>query len=199
MRSRSVLAAVVISGLAVAAVACDSSSTSSNPSSHRSTVTTAEVSPAGDIPDDQAFVTFTPPSGGYAIQVPEGWARTDLPTGATFTDKLNSIRVEAGAAPTTPTEASVRADEIPGLRSETAGFVLGSITTVARTAGDALLITYRATGAPDSVTGKRVTQDVERYEFWMDGTLVTITLTSPKGADNVDPWKTVTDSLVWQT
>ncbi|GAB1818611.1 hypothetical protein [Herbidospora sp. RD11066] len=28
--------------------------------------------------------------------MPEGWARTDLPTGATFTDKLNSVRVEIG-------------------------------------------------------------------------------------------------------
>jgi len=38
---------------------------------------------------------------------------------------------------------------------------------------------------------------VERYEFWKNGTAVIITLSSAAGSDNVDPWKTVTDSFVW--
>ncbi|HKV45002.1 MAG TPA: hypothetical protein VJT32_10075, partial [bacterium] len=36
----------------------------------------AEVSPAGDIPDTQVFVTFMSGAGGYKLSVPEGWART---------------------------------------------------------------------------------------------------------------------------
>jgi hypothetical protein len=130
--------------------------------------------------------------------VPEGWARTDLPTGATFTDKLNSIQVEASRAATAPTTASVQANDLPGLQSSVRGFKLGQISIVPRTAGSALLVTYQGASAPDSVTGKSVTQAIELYRFWKNGTLVTITLTSPKGADNVDPWKTVTNSFGWQ-
>ena len=36
-----------------------------------------EVSPAGDIPDTQAFVKYRSAAGGYELDVPEGWARTE--------------------------------------------------------------------------------------------------------------------------
>jgi hypothetical protein len=180
--------AVLGAGLA----ACGGSSDSSAPKKPP-----ADASPPGDIPDSQAFVTFTPTSAGYSIDVPEGWARTDLGTGASFTDKLNSIRVETSPTATAPTTATVRADDISKLRASTDGFKLKTISTVTRPAGDAVLVKYGARGAPDAVTGKRITQDVERYELWKNGTLATITLTSPKGADNVDPWRTVTTAFRW--
>ena len=41
----------------------------------------AAATATGDIPDNQVFVTFTSPTGGYQLQVPEGWARTDDPSG----------------------------------------------------------------------------------------------------------------------
>jgi hypothetical protein len=190
---RSIVAAVALIGaLGVGTAACGGSSSQSKSS------TQPEVSPAGDIPDTQVFVPFTPTSGGYTIKVPEGWARTDLAAGATFTDKLNTIRVESNPAAVAPTPVSVRAEDVPQLQSSVAGFKLGEVTSVTRTAGDALLVTYQATSAPDPVTGKTRTQDVERYQFWNNGTLVTITLTSPRGADNVDPWKTVTNAFGWQ-
>jgi len=72
------------------------------------------------------------------------------------------------------------------------------IDSVTRTAGVAIRIVYDATSDTDPVTGKTVTLEVERYLFWRTGTLVSLTLSSPKGSDNVDPWKTVTDSLVWK-
>lgn len=183
MNTRRLVVAVtaLIGTLGVGLVACGGSSNPSTASSvPSSTPTTAEASPAGDIPDSQVFVAFTPQGAGYTLTVPEGWARTDLPTGATFTDKLNSIRVESAPAPVPPTAGSK-----------------GTTTTVHRTAGDALLVTYQQDSAPDPVTGKTVKQDLERYEFWKNGTQVTITLTSPQGADNVDPWKTVTDTFAW--
>lgn len=46
----------------------------------------AEKNPPGDIPDDQAFVTFKSPLG-FSIRVPEGWARRDLAGGVTYSDK----------------------------------------------------------------------------------------------------------------
>jgi hypothetical protein len=38
---------------------------------------------------------------------------------------------------------------------------------------------------------------VERYVFVHKGTAVVLTLSGAKGADNVDPWKTVSNSLTW--
>ncbi len=190
-----VAAAAFAVALGVGVTACGGSSGSS---STTPTTSAPEVSPAGDIPDTQAFVVFAPPSGGYSIQVPEGWARTDLATGATFTDKLNSISVESSPTTAAPTTASVKTIDVPTLQGSVAAFTLGQISTVTRSAGDAILLTYQGSGPPDAVTGKSVTQEVERYEFWRAGSLVTITLTSPKGADNVDPWKTVTDSFGWK-
>jgi hypothetical protein len=38
---------------------------------------------------------------------------------------------------------------------------------------------------------------VERYVFFHKGKDVVLTLSGPKGADNVDPWRIVTDSLRW--
>ncbi len=131
------------------------------------------------------------------MQVPEGWARTDGAAGATFTDKLNSVRLEERPAASAPTVVTVRANDVPALEAAAQGFQLGNVSTVQRKAGTAVLVTYRAASAPDAVTGKRITQDVEAYEFWRAGTLVTITLVSPHGADNVDPWRTVTESYAW--
>jgi hypothetical protein len=71
----------------------------------------------------------------------------------------------------------------------------GKVTTVTRTAGEATRITYEARSAPDPVTGQSRTNAVERYVFPHHGKTIVLTLSGPKGADNVDPWKIVTDSL----
>jgi hypothetical protein len=152
-----------------------------------------ESNPPGDIPDTVKYVTYTGP--GYHVQHPEGWAQSTTPGGVTFTDKYNSVRVEKAAAASAPTEASFRATELPALRATC--FELRSVTTVTRRAGPALLVRYRADAAPDPVTGKVVRDDVERYEFWRNGTEVVLTLSGAVGADNVDPWRTVTGSFGW--
>ena len=59
-----------------------------------------------------------------------------------------------------------------------------------------MLVTYEADSAPNAVTGKAVREAVERYTFWRAGQQVVLTLSGPKGADNVDPWRIVTNSLV---
>jgi hypothetical protein len=60
-----------------------------------------------------------------------------------------------------------------------------------------VLIVYRATSARNPVTGKRIVNDVQRYELWHAGKLAVITLEAPHGSDNVDPWKLVTNSFTW--
>lgn len=156
-----------------------------------------EVSPPGDIPDNQAFVEYAPPGAGFAVKVPEGWGQTSDGGAVVFTDKLNSIRVEALPAGAAPTVESVTANELPAIRSAAAGFQPGQVTAITRPAGDGVLVTYLAESAPDPVTGKTLLDAVERYEFFHNGTQVVLTLSGPQGADNVDPWKIVTDSLRW--
>ena len=69
--------------------------------------------------------------------------------------------------------------------------------TVTRTAGTGVLLTYQRDSATDPVTGKVVRDAVQRYSFFRAGTRVDLTLTGPSNADNVDPWRIVSDSLTW--
>jgi hypothetical protein len=200
-RPRNVLAAAVLVAaavLAVGAAGCGSSSSSGDArSSAPVDPNAAEVNPAGDIPDDQAFVAFTPPGARYSVKVPEGWAQTSSGRAVTFTDKLNAIRMEAVPAAVAPTVAAAKRTEVPRLRRTVKGFRPGNVSTVQRTAGQALRITYLAAAEPDPVTGKSRTNAVERYVFPHGGQDLVLTLSGPKGADNVDPWKIVTDSVRW--
>lgn len=155
-----------------------------------------ETNPAGDIPDTQAFVVFSPASGGFSVKVPEGWARTASGTSVLFTDKFNSVRVEPSQIPQAPTVQSAQTD-LTKIGQGAAGFVPGPVSMVSRTAGKAVLVTYRADSPPNPVTGKVVVESVERYEFWSNGRSVVLTLSAPVGSDNVDPWRTVTNSFQW--
>jgi hypothetical protein len=187
-------------GLAVPVVvavllgSCGGSGSSAAPSSSSGK---AETRPVGDIPDTQAYVAYSPPSGPYTLKVPEGWARSDGLTGVTFTDNLNSIRVDVTPTAAPPDLNTVRTTGLPTLQASTPGFRLQDITTVTRPAGTAVLVRYLGDGPANAVTGKRVAQAVQRYEFWRNGVRVAITLVSPVGADNVDPWRKVTDSFAW--
>jgi hypothetical protein len=170
------LAALVIAG-------CGGGGGGSSPAASTSTPKPAptsgkEVSPSGDIPDNQAYVAFQPPGAPFSVKVPEGWSQTSRGKSVQFTDKLNTIELQwAAAAPPAPANAKA--------------------TTVSRKAGKATRATYLVQGQPDPVTGKTRTNAVERYVFPHNGKQAILTLTGPKGADNVDPWRIVTDSLRW--
>ena len=158
----------------------------------------AEVNPSGDIPDNQAYVPFNPAKGGYAVTVPEGWAQSTGATATTFSDKLNSARFQTKQAPAAPTVATVGANVVPALSSAHPGFVLTDVTPFTRTGGSGILIRFQQDAPPNAVTSGSRRQAVEEYLFWKNGAEVDLTLTSPKGADNVDPWKKITDSFTWQ-
>jgi len=155
-----------------------------------------ETPPPGDIPDTTTYVAFRPASGQYEVKVPEGWARTVAPAAVFFTDKLNVISVYATKA-SAPTVASAQAVEIPAIKRPLHGFALTGVSVVSRSAGTAVLIRYSADSQPDPVTGKVYKDVFERYEFYKNGTEAVVLLGGPAGADNVDPWRTVTDSFRW--
>lgn len=156
-----------------------------------------EVNPPGDIPDNQAFVTYTSPAGGYTVTMPEGWARQEAGANVTFVDKLHQFSVEVGCADAAPTINSAKAQDAASLAARTPAFELVDITAVDLPAGPAILIRYRMNSAPDEVTGKQIRLDVDRYEFFKDGRLAAISLAAPAGSDNVDVSNQVARSFRW--
>jgi hypothetical protein len=155
-----------------------------------------ESSPPGDIPDNTQFVPYRT-KGGFTISVPEGWARTTTKTSVTFTDKLNTIVASWEPASAAPTVASATSTEVPQLQATERAFTLGDVKTATLPGGRAVLISFQENSAPNAVTGKQYRLDVLRYELFRGGTETVITLLSPVGADNVDPWRTVTESFTW--
>jgi hypothetical protein len=211
-------AGFLVAGCAAKSSSSSSPTTASSPANGGSSVTTsaaagascgstttapggtggAEVTPPGDIPDNQAFVAYSPASGKYEVKVPEGWARKDGTDTVTFSDKFNAITIDTMVVAQAPTVQSVQATDVQKLTASARCFELGKVSTVTRPAGSAILITYKADAPPDAVTGKVVRDDVERYIFWKNGTEVVFTLAGSAGSDNVDPWKIVTESFTWR-
>ena len=182
------VAALLVIG--VAGYGGSSSSSSVDPN-------TAEQRPPGDIPDNQAFVRYHAPGAPFTVKVPEGWSRSTADGAVTFTDKLNTIRIESAPAPSAPTVAQTTRDDVRKLAKRVTGFQSAKVTTVDRNAGKAVLVTYLAKADPNAVTEKAGQDAVERYVFFHHGRDAILTLSGPKGADNVDPWRIVTDSLTW--
>ena len=154
-----------------------------------------ESNPPGDIPDNQAFVTFQGPS--FSVKVPEGWARSVTASTTSFTDKLNRIEVKPSAASAAPTPQSVTSTVVPELSRSVPRFAMGKISEITRPAGKVVLVTYQGDSAQDPVTGKVIRDAFERYLFYQGGKQLTLTLVGPVNADNVDPWKIVSDSVRW--
>jgi hypothetical protein len=172
---------------AVAVAGCGS--TSSKSSSTAPNPNAPEKSPPGDIPDNQVYVPYKVPAGHVTLKVPEGWAQTKANGSVTFTDKLNSVAIQSVPA-AAPLSAAAAQKAAQGLAS-------AKVSTIKRPAGTAVHITYLAKSKPDPVTGKVTTDAVERYVFFHNGRLATLTLTGAKAADNVDPWRIVSSSVRW--
>jgi len=156
-----------------------------------------ETNPAGDIPDNQVFVAYTSPTGGYQLQVPEGWARTDQGTDVRFVSKLDGVQVALTSATSTPTAAGVQAN--PGyVQSFGRAVQVIKMQDVQLPAGPAVLVDFASNSDPDPVTGKQVRLENNTYLISKNGKLATLTLWAPQGADNVDQWQQMAQSFSWQ-
>ncbi|MDQ1484127.1 MAG: hypothetical protein QOF35_2203 [Actinomycetota bacterium] len=156
-----------------------------------------EKNPAGDIPDDQAFVAFSPAASGFSVKIPEGWSRSSAGKATSFTDKLNRIEVSTAAAASQPDVTTVSKNDAASLKAKVPVFSMGKVSSVVRKGGTAILLTYQGDSTKDDVTGKVVRDAFERYTFYKAGKRVDLTLSGPSNADNVDPWRIVSDSLRW--
>jgi hypothetical protein len=204
MQIKSATVALAAAGLLMGGCGSGSGSSSTTPSTPATTTTSTAVnpnakekSPPGDIPDSTAFVPYKLPAGGFSVKVPEGWSRTGGGKQVTFTSNLNSVTVASRRASGALTVGSVTQYEIPALARTLKGFKLLSVATIPRSGERAVRIRYLAKGQPNSVTGKASLDAAERYLFVHNGTEAVLTLAGPKGADNVDPWRTISDSVRW--
>lgn len=198
------LVAAVTAGCSGSGSGSSSSTATSTPPDAAGAANSAaptESNPPGDIPDNQAYVTYRPTGGifsGFTVKVPEGWARTDQGPSTAFTDKLNTITITVSAAAAAPTTGSVTNTVVPQLQSQVPKFAAPKVSEVNRRAGRVVRLTYQGDSAKDPVTGKVVRDTFERYAFHRSGHEVDLTLSGPVNADNVDPWRIVTDSFTWR-
>jgi len=171
-----------------------------------------ESNPPGDIPDTTRYVAYRSAKGHFTIKVPEGWSRSMTSSSVNFTDKLNSITASWSKVSSAPTPSSARSKDVPMLRRTVPAFSLKHIIdcapscTIPYTTGPivlnlpsthAVVISYLANSAPNAVTGKQYRDEVERLEFFHNGTEVALTLSGPVGSDNKDPWRLVAESFRW--
>jgi hypothetical protein len=154
-----------------------------------------ENNPPGDIPDNLAFVRYANPRGGYSFTHPEGWARTGSGSRVRFTDKLNGVVVDSTRAGQAPTVVSARRADVPRLKASVQAFELRGSNRVTVPAGSGVHIVFRRNSDPDPVTNKVYRDEVEEYAIFRGGHLVRMDLYGPVGADNVDAYRTMSQSL----
>ncbi len=152
----------------------------------------AQQSNAGDIPDSQVFVDFHSPLG-FSLKVPEGWAQTGAADTVSFVDHYDRVAVQVTQQAAPPTPAAMRqAPAAPGAET-----TVSKVAAVDEPGGKAVMEAYSSTSAANAVTGKSIALENERYLFWKGGRLATLTLSAPKGADNVDQWRLMSRSFRW--
>jgi hypothetical protein len=203
------LGAVSIVGLLL--VGCGSSeSTTSNSAAEKPAPRTAASSPSpeggvpseaqsaatGDIPDNQVFLTYDNRAAGYSIRYPEGWARKGSASDVTFQDRANVIHVVvAKGAPQNPAAASVSLAE---LKRTDPTVKAGQAQRVTIAGVPVIKVTYTRLSAPDPVTGKRLPLTIDRYEYAHDGKVAIVDLGTPKGVDNVDAYRMISETFRWR-
>jgi PsbP len=155
-----------------------------------------EQSPAGDIPDNQVFLTYRDAASGYSIDYPEGWARQGSGKRVTFRDKNNLVRIEiANGAGVTIAGAS---EQLQKLRRLTPSLRFTSPTRVTASGQPVVKVVYSTRSAANPVTGKRVTLVVDRYYVPGAGRHAVVDLGTPEGVDNVDAYRLMIESFKWK-
>jgi hypothetical protein len=160
------------------------------------TATAAEKSPPGDIPDNQVFINYQSPLG-FAVKVPEGWARRESGTDVAFSDKYNRVHLTVVPRDAAPTQAGIAA-EFADLKKTQTGLKLESVQPVKLPSGPALRARYRSLSERSPVTNKAIPLENERYYCWKNGKLAVLTLSAPAGADNADQWQLMSQSFTWR-
>ena len=167
------------------------------PALARETAVAPEKNPPGDIPDSQVFVEYRSPAG-FSLKVPEGWARAERPDGVRFSDKYNLIELTVSKAQQAPSAASAKAGAAAELRPAGRAVEIRSVKDVKLPSGRAVRIVYSSNSDPNPVTSRQIRLEHDRYLLYRNGALVTLDLSAPLGADNVDQWRLMSRSFRWR-
>ena len=152
-----------------------------------------EINPPGDIPDSQVFIVHTSPDG-YSLKVPEGWAMESIGTSKVFKDKYNTITTMMVEDPSA-SAALIKTDLVPKIEAEGRAAKLGKVRVIKIKGKEAVLAEYTANSEPNAVTGKQVRLEGERVFYPAGDHVLLLDLTAPQGADNVDQWKLIANSV----
>ncbi len=164
--------------------------------SQRETAVAPEVNPPGDIPDDQVFITYKSPQG-FSMKVPEGWSRSDTANGVVFADKYGRIELAVTKASNVSSEASVKANELPQLQSNGHAVDVKKVRTLKLPAGQSVAVDYLSNSEVNPVTGRKIRLENRRLFYFHGGQELALTLSAPAGADNVDQWTMMAQSVRW--
>ncbi|HWW66628.1 MAG TPA: hypothetical protein VNY83_01460 [Solirubrobacterales bacterium] len=172
------------------------SSAAASPVAESGVPSEAQSAATGDIPDNQIFLTYDNRAAGYSIRYPEGWTRKGSSSAVTFQDRGNVIHVlVAKGAP--PTPAGVGAG-VAKLKRSDPSIHGGAAQTLTLGGAPVIKLTYTRLSAPDPVTGKRLPLTIDRYEYAHGGKVAIVDLGTPKGVDNVDAYRMISETFRWR-
>lgn len=156
----------------------------------------AQQTAAGDIPDNQVFLTFDDTAAGYSMKYPEGWAQRGSGARVTFQDKNNLVRVavEKGAG----VDGAGAAADMARLRRQTPSLRFDAPTETTVSGNRVVKVVYSTESAPNALTGKRVRLVVDRYYVPGPGRHAVVDLGTPQGVDNVDAYRLMIESFRWK-
>jgi hypothetical protein len=156
----------------------------------------AQQTAAGDIPDNQVFLTFADAAAGYTMKYPEGWAQRGTGARVTFQDKNNLVRVTVSKGGSVSVAGA--AAEMNRLKQQTPSLRFDAPTQLTVSGKPIVKVLYSTESAPNSVTGKRVTLAVDRYYVPGAGKHAVVDLGTPQGVDNVDAYRLMIQSFQWK-
>lgn len=167
------------------------------PPAHAEKAVAPEKNPPGDIPDSQVFISYANPAG-YALKVPEGWARSEAGADVRFVDKLDAVSVTLSDQALPLSQSLAKTVFVPELEKAGRAVKIDKVSEVTLPAGHAIRIDYSANSDPNPVTSKQVRLEANRYLISHAGKLATLDLSAPYGADNVDQWRLMAQSFRWK-
>ncbi len=156
----------------------------------------AQSAAAGDIPDNQVFLTFRDSAAGFSMQYPEGWAQRGSGSDVAFQDKSNVVHVVVSSGQPLGL-AGVRGD-LARLKTATPSFRAQAPSVVTISSKPAVKVVYTTESKPSPVTGKRVTLVVDRYYLAHGDKRAVVDLGAPRGVDNVDAYRLIIQSFRWK-
>lgn len=157
-----------------------------------------EKNPPGDIPDTQVFVKYISTAGGYELQTPEGWARTENGANVKFADKFDGLEVNIIDTADSFTLNSISKKQAANLVNTGRAVKVKSVKPAKLSGQQAYIISYNSNSDPDPVTNKQIRLENQNFYYYKNGEMAAIRVWAPLGADNVDQWNYISKNFKWR-